>query len=259
MQYVSLPSVDQDQTSLTIFPCQGEPRAVLIWIHGGGWIKGDRRRVRRMPAFFGDQQILFVSVNYPLTSSDEIALIDQQIMALQGLDQWLKENSQKDLYPHAFSSITILAHSSGAHLVALMDKRYGWNESVKSLILMDSGAYDMSARFEHARPAQKRLFAQISRLDLYPTNQHSAILRSYSPALLPSRPRSHQSLNVIIVSSQRPGALFSARRLMQSYSADQYHCSLHQYAWGHEFFPDAVGVDSSLNALILEAVFSPHD
>lgn len=256
MKYVDIPSVEPDHVSLKVFPCKEHPRALVVWIHGGGWVKGDRRNIRRMPCFFESNNLLFISANYPLRSSTDISLIDLQIKALQGLNRWLINNPYREIYPDAFNNINILAHSAGSHLVALTDKRFGWNASVKSLILMDSGAYDLQFRFDRIRPLQKKMFEDLIRLDLYPMSQHTEILRSYSPALLPCKSRTVHPLNIIIVSSKRPGARYSAECLKKSYVDPGYSCKTYFWDWNHEDFPDAVGAHSELDGLILDVVNS---
>ena len=254
MQYTSIPSVCSDQVSLRLYPCAAEPKSLVVWIHGGGWVKGDRRRTRNMPSFFNENDILFVSINYPLEVPKDESLIDLQILALQGLNNWLTSNPILETYSHAFDNIVILAHSSGAHLTALFDKQFGWNNAVKCLFLMDSGAYDMQARFRASPPQQKRKFIQIFGLNRYSTQEYNSILRSYSPALLSPRQRSSNLLRVIIVTSQRRGAIYSAEKLQQSYLAPGYIVSIVQYNWDHEVFTDAIGSDPDLNHLLLQAI-----
>ncbi|MEC8738145.1 MAG: alpha/beta hydrolase fold domain-containing protein [Planctomycetota bacterium] len=254
MKYVELPDVEPDQVSLKLFPCKGNPEALVVWLHGGGWVTGDRRNVRGMPGFFEEHGLLFISANYPLSPSAEVNLIDLQIQALHGLDQWLTNNSLKGTYPAAFQNINLLAHSAGSHLVALADKRFGWSSSIRSLILMDSGAYDLKARFNRMRPFQKKKFAQLIGLDRYPMVQHADILRDFSPALLQPKARDVNPLDVVIVSSNRAGARYSAERLKSSYSGQNYSCRIYLKDWDHEYFPHAVGVDSDLNNLILDVV-----
>ena len=254
MKYVDLPDVDCDQVSLKFFPCNGNPEALVVWLHGGGWITGDRRNLRRMPSFFEDHEILFISANYPLIATADISLIDLQVQALQGLNQWLISNSFRSIYANAFQNINLLAHSSGSHLVALADKTFGWSSSVRSLLLMDSGAYDLKARFKRMRPFQKKKFAQMIGLDLYPESQHDDILQRLSPALLQPKVRDTNPLDVVIVSSNRAGAHYSAERLKSSYSAQGYTCRIYFKDWDHEYFPHAVGVDSDLNNIILDVV-----
>jgi len=204
-----------------------------------------------MPTFFREHNILFISANYPLATNAETTLIDLQVLALQGLDKWLTENPLKEKYPEAFGNIMLLAHSAGSHLVALTDKIHGWNPAVSSLVLMDSGAYDLATRYLHARPQQRRQFARLLGLDFRPLAEHDSILRSCSPALLPPKPRQGRPLKVIIITSQRPGAYYAAEQLERSYKRPGYETSLVEFLWSHEEFPDAVGVDQQMNQLLL--------
>lgn len=207
-----------------------------------------------MPAFFRNNNILFASVNYPLAASSEATLIDLQIMALQGLNSWFTSSPIQEKYPEALNNITILSHSAGSHLVALTDKLHGWNQAVGCLVLMDSAAYDLRMRFQHASQQQRNHMISLLGLDHCPQDEHETILRSYSPALLPPKPRLERPLRVIIVTSQRLGACYSAEQLERSYQMEGYNASIIKFAWGHEAFPDAIGVDQRLNQLLLLAV-----
>lgn len=254
MKYVDLPGVDSDQVSLTLYPSREDSQSLVVWIHGGAWVSGDRRNVRKMPLFFEENNILFASINYPLTPPSGVSLIDFQIEALQGFDRWLSDNPYKKIYPDAFNNINILSHSSGSHLVALADKRFGWNSSVRSLILMDSGAYDLKQRFQRGRRPQQKMLNDLLKLDLYPVSQHNEILQSFSPALLPCRGRDSNSLEVVIISSKRPGARYSAEKLKNSYHGNNYKCKTHYWDWDHDDFPEAIGNDVSIDNLILDVV-----
>lgn len=254
IQYVEFPGVDPDQTSLSISLPSGKPLALLVWVHGGGWTNGDRRRTRHMPNFCRDNNILFISINYPLTAAIDLSLIDLQLKALQAFDYWLSSNSYLSQFPEAFSNITLLSHSSGSHLVALKDKISEWNTSVANLILMDCAAYDLRARFYNARSQQQRSFSRLLRLDRHPPAMHDSILQSYSPALLPSNQRVNQSFKVLILTSPRPAAYYSAEKLNRSYSNEGCQVRCLKFAWEHEEFPEAVGVNPNLNKIILQAL-----
>lgn len=228
--------------------------SLVVWIHGGGWVSGDRRRTRQMPSFFKEHDILFASANYPLEASTEISLVNLQILALQGLDRWLSDNPLKTKYPGAFGNIVLLAHSAGAHLVALAEKLNGWNSQVSAIVLMDSSAYDLETRYLHARPKQRQQFAHLIGLDTRPHADHGSVLRSYSPALIPSQIRKGPQLRVIIVTSQRPGAYYSAKKLEKSFAAPGYQSSFFEFNWSHDQFPAAIGADQQMNNILLSAV-----
>lgn len=45
---------------------------VMFWIHGGGWVTGDKSDVAQKPQFFVDRGFVFVSVNYRLLPKVEM-------------------------------------------------------------------------------------------------------------------------------------------------------------------------------------------
>ena len=258
IDYMSSSSVDPDETSLGIYPCEGSPAAVLVWIHGGGWVHGDRRRTRRIPEFCRRNNILFISINYPRSSGNQKSIIEMQLLALKSFNSWLLDNEWSNHYPKAFKNIVLVSHSSGSHLVALIDKLYGWNEFVSTMILMDSGAYDLKTRFHLSRPAQRRNFEQLLRLDSYSNDQIESVLASYSPALIPSRQHGRPPRQIKILTSARRGAMYSADQLAKSYSSSKDKISLSRYDWDHDYFPESIGIESSVNSLILDAVHNKY-
>jgi hypothetical protein len=47
-------------------PVDGEDHPVVVWIHGGGWRRGDKAAVQDKPRAFVAKGFLFISVNYRL-------------------------------------------------------------------------------------------------------------------------------------------------------------------------------------------------
>ena len=184
--YAKLPGIPVDQTSIDLYGCKRSADALVVYVHGGAWIKGDKKNVHAMPDYFAGKNVCFASANYPLQSPDRRLVMDHQIDALAALDSWL---SQGKIRPDSFGRISILAHSAGAHLVALLDKRYGWNTDIDNLILMDSAAYDLSKKFQDSSLGFKQLLEILLRLDKVSFGSRQAVFRGFSPALLPARPR----------------------------------------------------------------------
>src|ERR1700682_4980288 len=52
---------------------------VVFWIHGGGWQTGDKTSVQIKPRFFVDKGFVFVSTNYRLLPSVDMATIVRDI------------------------------------------------------------------------------------------------------------------------------------------------------------------------------------
>merc|ERR1712091_603221 len=70
-----------------------------------------------------------------MSGDDGVTIIDQQLNALRLFNEWIDRSKVSGKPPQR---VSIIAHSSGAHLVALFDKRFGWSNSVNHLVLLDS-------------------------------------------------------------------------------------------------------------------------
>ena len=248
--YAELPGIPVDQTSIDLYACNRSAEDLVVYVHGGAWIKGDKAHVHAMPDYFAGNNVCFASVNYPLQSPDRRSVMDYQIDALAGLDSWL---SQGRIRPDSFGSISILAHSAGAHLVALLDKRHGWNTDIDNLILMDSAAYDLSKKFRDSSLGFKQLLEILLRLDEVSSGSRQAVLRGSSPALLPARPRLNGNLDVVLLSGYRPSARASAQSLRESYrSSPGYTVRTFDYPWRHRDFPRKIGTDLNFSRQLLQ-------
>jgi acetyl esterase/lipase len=56
---------NERQTLDVYAPAEGKNRPVVVWIHGGGWRKGDKSSVQKKPQAFTEKGFVFVSTNYP--------------------------------------------------------------------------------------------------------------------------------------------------------------------------------------------------
>ena len=146
-----------------------------------------------------------------------------------------------------------MAHSAGAHLVALLDKRHGWNTDIDNLILMDSAAYDLSKKFRDSSIGFKQLLEILLRLDEVTSGSRQAVLRGSSPALLPARPRLNGNLDVVLLSGYRVSARASAQSLRESYrSSPGYTVRTFDYPWRHRDFPRKIGTDLNFSRQLLQ-------
>jgi arylformamidase len=54
-----------DRQALDVYaPAAGKGRPVVVWVHGGGWRKGDKANVGKKPQAFVEKGYVFVSTNY---------------------------------------------------------------------------------------------------------------------------------------------------------------------------------------------------
>ncbi len=135
--------------SLDVYsPPEGKDHPVIVWIHGGGWSKGDKASLQQKPRAFVEKGFVLVSVNYRLVP----AVTVKDIMAdlAQSL-RWVRDHAAE--YRGDPNSLIIMGHSAGAHLAALLctDDRYlkaagAPMTSLKGCVPLDVSAYDIPKR-----------------------------------------------------------------------------------------------------------------
>ena len=257
-QYAHVANIPDDQLSIDLYSCRPDSRALVVYVHGGAWTRGDKANVHSMPRFFSDNNVCFASANYPLTAAPGTLLMDEQVSALKRLSEWLVSYGNSSINKQAYSNITFIAHSAGAHLTALTDVRHGFNANVRNLVLMDSGAYDLVQKLPLSSSRYKKEMSQL--LDLNPLTrvQRVSRLRQYSPALIrPSKRPSSKSLNVFILTSRKDSHLVSATALKSNYSYSQSRdVSIRTLPWKHSQFPRMIGTSTSFSRSLLDKVIA---
>lgn len=115
------------------------PVPVLLYVHGGGWIRGDRRRVYNLPEYANSRGYMLVSVSYrPVPRTN----IDGQVADVVRAINWTRNNIKR--YGGNPRKIVIMGHSAGAHLVSMVGaKKLGG--PLRGIIANDVQAYDMVA------------------------------------------------------------------------------------------------------------------
>jgi acetyl esterase/lipase len=118
---------------------------IMIYIHGGGWRKGDKARVGQKAQFFTGMGWLFISANYRLIPEGEHP---NNVQDVASAIAWAHEHAAE--YGGDPNRIFIMGHSAGCHLVALVatNQKYleqagGSLDIVKGVIALDTQAYDL--------------------------------------------------------------------------------------------------------------------
>jgi len=150
--YAEHTDINQRFNSLDIYaPSTGKDHPVMIFIHGGAWKIGDKRGVDLKPAAFVDAGYVFVSVNYRLHPQ---ATWREQAGDVAAAIGWVKEHIKT--YGGSADKISIMGHSAGAHLAALVatDETYLKAEKLKlndlqSVVLLDGAGYDLPLHLKH--------------------------------------------------------------------------------------------------------------
>src|SRR5687767_321298 len=125
---------------------------VVFWIHGGGWVTGDKTNVQVKPQAFLDKGFVFVSTGYRLLTNVEMVTIFRDIAKSV---RWVHDNIGN--YGGDPKRLLIMGHSAGAQLAALIciDDRYLKAEGlslsiIKGCVPVDGDTYDVPAIIETA-------------------------------------------------------------------------------------------------------------
>jgi acetyl esterase/lipase len=70
--YAKIQGLDPKLNSLDIYaPAGAKTAPVMVWVHGGGWARGDKGQVTGLPAAFVREGFVLASVNYRLAPAVE--------------------------------------------------------------------------------------------------------------------------------------------------------------------------------------------
>jgi acetyl esterase/lipase len=130
---------------------------VVFWIHGGGWQTGDKTSVQRKPQVFTDKGFVFVSTNYRLLPSVDMATIVRDIaQSIHWVHDHIAEHGGDP------NRLLVMGHSAGAQLAALIctDDRYLKAEGlslaiIKGCVPVDGDTYDVPAIIETAETRRR--------------------------------------------------------------------------------------------------------
>ena len=112
---------------------------VIVYVHGGGWIKGDRAKVYHLPEYARSRGYILASVDYrPVPRTN----IDGQVADVVKGINWVRNNIAKQGGDP--SKIVIMGHSAGSHLVALIAARK-LGGRLAGVVANDVQAYDLVA------------------------------------------------------------------------------------------------------------------
>jgi arylformamidase len=131
-------------------PTQGKDLAVVVWIHGGGWRRGDRADVHNKPKAFVEKGFVLVSISYRFVPNVTVKQIAEDVAKAI---RWTHDHA-KD-YGGDPNRIIVMGHSAGAQLAALVctDDRYLKAEKlplsiIKGCVPVDGDTYDVAMQIK---------------------------------------------------------------------------------------------------------------
>jgi arylformamidase len=126
-------------------PAKGKDLPVVVWIHGGGWRRGDKADVHNKPQAFADKGLVLVSINYRFVPS---VTVNQIAGDVAKAIRWTHDHARD--HGGNPNTIIVMGHSAGAQLAALVctDDRYLKAEglslsNIKGCVPVDGDTYDV--------------------------------------------------------------------------------------------------------------------
>lgn len=140
-------------------PATGSNLPVVVWVHGGGWMRGSKSEVDRKPVAFVEKGFVFVPMNYRFVPHVTMDVIVRDVAKSVG---WVYANIAR--HGGDPGRIFLMGHSAGAQLAALLctDSRYleaehvPW-KSIKGCVPVDGDTYDVPLQVATATARRKSL------------------------------------------------------------------------------------------------------
>ncbi|MGJ5181802.1 alpha/beta hydrolase [Bradyrhizobium oligotrophicum] len=166
----------------------GKAAPLIVFVHGGGWKRGDKRNATgatKVEHLVG-QGYAFASIDYRLVPA---ATVEQQAADVAAAVAWLRGHAGRLGVDPA--RIVLMGHSAGAHLVALVgtDPRYlttaGLSlRDVSGIIALDGACYDVARQIADSGRFMRETYLQAFGTD--PVRQRA--LSPISQAAKPNAP-----------------------------------------------------------------------
>ncbi len=127
---------------------------VLVYIHGGGWSRGDKREVGAQPKMFNENNIVLVAVNYRLAPEVKYPTNINDIAA--GI-AWTRTNIAQ--FGGDPKKMVVMGHSAGSHLASLiathpapLGKQNLKVSDLRGAISLDGSGFDLVERLSTGEP-----------------------------------------------------------------------------------------------------------
>lgn len=159
--YDSQPGVDPRRQSLDLYLREGLTNApVVLYVHGGSWVRGDKARALFKPTALVPEGYLFASMNYRFRPTVSLSEMAQDVATAAA---WIKRHAAK--YGGDGSRIALMGHSAGAHLVAAVGTNGTFMEAagamladLSSVVAIDTAMYNVPLQMKSALSAHTNAF-----------------------------------------------------------------------------------------------------
>ena len=157
---VELAYGDDPRQRLDFTPAPARSAPLVLFVHGGGWRRGDKRIAGHMATHFHGRGYAFAAINYRLVPDArpdaQAADVAAAIAMLVRDARWFGVDADR---------IMLIGHSAGAHLVALVgtDPTYLAAHripisSIDGVVPLDGAGYDVPRQLAAAGPLLRRIY-----------------------------------------------------------------------------------------------------
>jgi acetyl esterase/lipase len=140
-------------------PQSGSKLPVVVWVHGGGWMRGSKNEVDSKPAAFVEKGFVFVAMNYRFFPVVKMGDIIRDVAKATG---WVRTHVAR--YGGDPNRLFLMGHSAGAQLAALLCTDFQYLEaekvprkSIHGCVPVDGDTYDVPLQVATAVARRKSL------------------------------------------------------------------------------------------------------
>lgn len=131
-----------------VVPREGAKYPVMLYIHGGGFVAGDKKHRRALGRWYADMGMFVVNINHGLSPTFKFP---EPIVQIVSAINWIEDNAEK--YNFDMSKVCISGDSAGGYFAAMaacvaadpaLQERFGVKTSVKfKAAVLNCGIYDI--------------------------------------------------------------------------------------------------------------------
>lgn len=156
---------DDPLQQMLFWEATGENAPLIVFVHGGGWTRGDMRSglTDQTRENWQAQGYAVASLNYRLVPDARVE--DQATDIASALALLIDQSAELGVDPER---IVLVGHSAGAHLAALVatDPQYLAAhslpvESLRGIVVLDGAGYDVPAQVSSAGPRMRDLYGTV--------------------------------------------------------------------------------------------------
>ncbi|MDQ8756188.1 alpha/beta hydrolase [Sphingosinicella sp. LHD-64] len=165
---------------LDFTPAAGREAPLVLFVHGGGWRRGDKRMAAHMAAYVRGRGFAFAAANYRLVpdatvaqQAGDVAAALARVMREPGVDP---------------RRILLIGHSAGAHLVALAGSDPAYLaahriplSAIGGVAALDGAGYDVPRQMAQSGQFLRRLYTNAFGDDPAAQHQVSPIAHAAAP------------------------------------------------------------------------------